>query len=62
VSGRGELRWRNRAEPFRATEVPDTEKPRVIEAYRARWGHQVRKQFESLPKPADHPVFRIERL
>jgi len=35
VSGRGELRWRNRVEPFRATEVPDTEKPRVIEAYRA---------------------------
>ena len=47
---------------LRATEIADEEKPRVIEAYRARWGHQVKKQFEVLPAPADHPVFRIERL
>lgn len=62
ATGRGELRRRGRVEPFRAIEIADEEKPRVIEAYRARWGHQVKKQFEVLPAPADHPVFRIERL
>jgi deazaflavin-dependent oxidoreductase (nitroreductase family) len=37
ATGRGELRLRGRVEPFRATEIPDNEKPRVIEAYLARW-------------------------
>lgn len=62
ASGRGELRRRTRVEAFRATELPDSEKPRVIEAYLARWGYQVRRYFQALPNPADHPVFRIERL
>jgi deazaflavin-dependent oxidoreductase (nitroreductase family) len=30
ATGRGELRWRGRIEPFRATEIPDNEKPRLI--------------------------------
>jgi deazaflavin-dependent oxidoreductase (nitroreductase family) len=29
ATGRGELRRRGRVEPFRATEIPDNEKPRV---------------------------------
>jgi deazaflavin-dependent oxidoreductase (nitroreductase family) len=62
ATGRGELRWRGRVEPFRAIEIPDNEKPRVIEAYLARWGYQVKGYFKALPDPADHPVFRIERL
>jgi deazaflavin-dependent oxidoreductase (nitroreductase family) len=62
ATGRGELRWRGRVEPFRAIEIPDNEKPRVIEAYLARWGYQVKGYFKALPNPADHPVFRIERL
>ena len=41
ATGRGELRLRGHVEPFRATEIPDNEKPRVIEAYLARWGYQV---------------------
>jgi deazaflavin-dependent oxidoreductase (nitroreductase family) len=61
VMGRGELRRRARVEAFRATELHDAEKPRIIEAYLARWGHQVRRYFAALPRPADHPVFRIER-
>jgi deazaflavin-dependent oxidoreductase (nitroreductase family) len=32
ATGRGELRWHGRVEPFRATEIPDSEKPRVIDA------------------------------
>jgi deazaflavin-dependent oxidoreductase (nitroreductase family) len=62
ATGRGELRWRGRIEPFRATEIPDYEKPRLIEAYLGRWGSQVKGYFNALPSPADHPVFRIERL
>jgi deazaflavin-dependent oxidoreductase (nitroreductase family) len=62
ATGRGELRWCGRVEPFRATETPDNEKPRVIEAYLARWGYQVKGYFKALPNPADHPVFQIQRL
>jgi deazaflavin-dependent oxidoreductase (nitroreductase family) len=49
ATGRGELRWRGRVEPFRAIEIPDNEKPRVIEAYLARWGYQVKGYFKALP-------------
>jgi len=61
ATDRGELRRRGRVEPFRAIEIPDSEKPRVIEAYLTRWGYQVKGYFNALPDPADHPVFRIER-
>jgi deazaflavin-dependent oxidoreductase (nitroreductase family) len=61
ATGRGELRWRRGIEPFRATEIADDEKPRIIEAYLARWGYQVRPYFGALPNAAEHPVFRIER-
>ena len=60
ASGGGELRRRGRVEPFRATEIAGDEKPRVIAAYLARWGYQVRPYFAALPDPADHPVFRLE--
>jgi deazaflavin-dependent oxidoreductase (nitroreductase family) len=62
ATGRGELRRRGGVESFRATELPDSEKPRVIEAYLARWGYQVKRYFEALPDPTDHAVFRIDRL
>lgn len=61
ATGRGELRRRAGVEAFRATEVPDREKPRIIDAYVARWGYQVRRYFDELPQPSDHPVFRIDR-
>ncbi len=60
AAGGGQLQYGRRTEAFTAVEVPDEEKPRVIEAYLARWGRQVKSQFEALPDPADHPVFRIE--
>ncbi len=52
---------RRRTEPFTAIEVSDEEKLPIIEAYLQRWGGQVRNQFEALPDPVDHLVFRIER-
>jgi deazaflavin-dependent oxidoreductase (nitroreductase family) len=62
AAGGGQLQYgRRRTEPFTATEVPDEEKPPIIEAYQQRWGGQVRSQFEALPNPADHPVFKIDR-
>ncbi len=60
AAGGGELRWRGRIERFQAVEVPDAEKPPLIQAYLQRWGAQVRVQFVALPDPAHHPVFRIE--
>jgi deazaflavin-dependent oxidoreductase (nitroreductase family) len=61
AAGGGELEYgRRRTQLFTAVEVPDEEKPRVIAAYLDWWGNQVRSQFEALPDPADHPVFRIE--
>jgi len=60
AAGSGELEYRRRrTQRFTAVEVPDEEKPRVIAAYLDRWGNQVRSQFEALPDPADHPIFRI---
>ena len=60
AAGGGQFQYGWGTETFTAVEVPDEEKPRVIEAYLERWGPQVRSQFEALPDPADHPVFRIE--
>jgi deazaflavin-dependent oxidoreductase (nitroreductase family) len=60
AAGGGELRRGRQAEAFRAVEVPDEAKPRLIAAYRERWGNQVNAQFEALPDPSDHPVFRVE--
>jgi deazaflavin-dependent oxidoreductase (nitroreductase family) len=60
AAGEGELRRRGKAERFRAVEVPDEQRPRLIEAYLARWGSQSRSYFNALPDPADHPAFRLE--
>src|SRR5688500_6323857 len=60
AAGEGELRSRGRVERFRASEVPDDQKPPLVEAYLARWGSQVKEQFAALPDRSDHPVFRIE--
>jgi len=61
AAGGGELRHRSKSEPFRAEEIrePDA-RARIIGAYLERWGRQVKTQFEKLPNPADHPVFRLE--
>ncbi len=69
VSPRGETDWvRNLrhagggqlgGEPFRAAEVPVTDRPPIIAAYRLAAGRAVRSFFEQLPDAKDHPVFRI---
>ena len=60
AAGGGEIRRRGKTEPFQAIELPDSEKPPIISAYLERWGSQVKSQFDALPNPSDHPVFRLE--
>jgi deazaflavin-dependent oxidoreductase (nitroreductase family) len=59
AAGHGELRTRSGTEAFTAIEIPDADKPPIIDAYLVRWGGQVKSQFKELPDPAEHPVFRI---
>jgi deazaflavin-dependent oxidoreductase (nitroreductase family) len=47
---------------YRAAELAPEHRPPLIAAYLARWGNQTRGQFEKLPDPADHPVFRLDPL
>jgi len=68
--GEGELRVGRRTERFRATELPDEEKPSILRAYLKRWKAEVGVFFggvgadsseEELRRISpDHPVFRIE--
>lgn len=66
----GELRVGRRTEPFRATELPDAEKPAILRSYLKRWKAEVGVFFDGVDANAsdeellrigpDHPVFRIE--
>ena len=68
--GEGELRVGRRTERFRATELPDEEKPSILRAYLKRWKAEVGVFFggvgaesseEELHRISpDHPIFRIE--
>jgi len=60
--GRGELRRRGGVEPFVAFEVDGAERDRVVDAYEAAAPRYVRKLFDRIPAPDDHPTFRIEPL
>ncbi len=73
VSTRGESQWvKNvRASPtltvtnksgstdYHATELPVSERPPIIEAYRSKAGKTVETYWKQLPDPADHPVFKL---
>jgi len=70
AAGEGELRVGRRTEPFRATELPDEQKPPVLRAYLERWKVEVGVFFDGVGGDSsedelrrispDHPVFRIE--
>jgi deazaflavin-dependent oxidoreductase (nitroreductase family) len=70
VAGSGELLLGRRSEPFKAVEVPDSEKMPILRAYLERWKVEVGVFFggvsadspdEELRRIApDHPVFRLE--
>jgi deazaflavin-dependent oxidoreductase (nitroreductase family) len=60
ASGEGELRRWGKSERIRVSYVDVDERPELIAAYREKWDYQVRRFFEELPDPADHPTFLIE--
>jgi deazaflavin-dependent oxidoreductase (nitroreductase family) len=70
AAGEGELRVGRRTEAFRATEIPDEEKPPLLRAYLKRWKAEVGVFFGGVGAESseadlrriapDHPVFRIE--
>ncbi|HZD72224.1 MAG TPA: nitroreductase family deazaflavin-dependent oxidoreductase [Actinomycetes bacterium] len=62
ASGEGELRRRGRAERFHAVEVPVQERAPLMQAYLERWRSEVRREFEALPDPADHPTFQLQMV
>jgi deazaflavin-dependent oxidoreductase (nitroreductase family) len=71
ASGEGRLLLGRRAEPFKALEIADAEKLRILRAYLKRWKAEVGVFFEGIgPDSSDeeiarvapkHPVFRLMR-
>jgi deazaflavin-dependent oxidoreductase (nitroreductase family) len=70
VAGTGELRVGRRTDAFRATELADADKPRILRAYLRRWKAEVGVFFDGVGADSaeadllriapDHPVFRLE--
>ena len=69
VSGGGRLLLGRRTEEFRATELPDVDRPALLRAYLKKWKWEVGQFFGGVgPEASDeellriapeHPVFRI---
>jgi deazaflavin-dependent oxidoreductase (nitroreductase family) len=55
AAGGGQFQYGRRTEPFTAVEVPDEEKPRVIEAYLKRWGAPSQESVRSPARPSGPP-------
>lgn len=70
ADGAGQLRLGRRVEAFRATEIPDDDKPPVLRAYLKRWKWEVGVFFDGTDATASdetlraiapgYPIFRIE--
>jgi deazaflavin-dependent oxidoreductase (nitroreductase family) len=60
AAGGGRLGRAGRSGGITVDELPVEQRPPVIDAYRAKAGREVRRYFEALPDPADHPVFRVD--
>ncbi|MEU6354177.1 nitroreductase family deazaflavin-dependent oxidoreductase [Streptomyces sp. NPDC047072] len=55
------LTVRGRTETITTEEVPESDRPSLLTAYRERYGSMptVSTVLDALPNPSDHPVFRI---
>jgi deazaflavin-dependent oxidoreductase (nitroreductase family) len=70
AAGEGELRLGRKTERFRATEVPDEDKPELLRAYLERWKAESGVFFGGVGPDSseadlrriapEHPAFRIE--
>ncbi len=73
VSTRGESQWvknvranpevtvtdKSGATKYLAREIPASQRPPILAAYRDKAGKVVEGYFSKLPDPADHPVFEL---
>ncbi|QFU94267.1 nitroreductase family deazaflavin-dependent oxidoreductase [Amycolatopsis sp. YIM 10] len=69
AAGEGRLRVGRRVEEFRATELPDEEKPELLRAYLKRWKFEVGVFFDGVDENSSdaelrriapgYPVFRV---
>ncbi len=59
-AGHGRLGPRHAIQDVRVSEIPVEARAEIIAAYRAVAGRAVKSFFDSMPDPADHPVFRID--
>jgi F420H(2)-dependent quinone reductase len=64
AAGQATLRWRGVAERVAAVEATGTERDEVVRAYLATSNYTPTRRImtEVLPKPEQHPVFRIEAI
>ena len=60
AAGEGLLRIRGKQQQFRAVEMVDEERDRIVIAFRDSMGPRARTFFRALPSPVDHPVFRVD--
>jgi len=60
AAGRGVLRRGGRVEEIRAIEVQGKEHELVVAEFRRTRPSFVKKQYDRLPDPANHPAFRVE--
>jgi deazaflavin-dependent oxidoreductase (nitroreductase family) len=61
-TGEVELRSKKGAKRYHAVEIPASERPPIITAYRAKAGRTVDTYWKRLPDPADHPTFRLDPI
>ena len=57
-----ELRHRGSTERLQAIPVPEGAKQPLITAYLEKWPNPAGGQFQQLPEPSDHPIFRLEPI
>lgn len=60
AAGGGKLRHKGRTQAFTAIEVKGDERERVIAAFRSKADRFLNRDFDRLPRAADHPTFRVE--
>lgn len=60
AAGRGVIRRGSSVEEIRAVEVQGTEHELVVAEFRRTRPSFVKKQYDRLPDPANHPAFRVE--
>ncbi len=60
AAGHGQLRYHGAPKAFRAVELNDGDRDRIVVAYRDLMGRRAGELFKALPDLADHPVFRVD--